>query len=599
MKFTYSTGDTPLDGYTIKRGLGRGGFGEVYFAVSDVGKEVALKKVDFMDADRGDNLILNINHSNLVLLYDIKHTADQDESWIIMEYMSGNSLRDVLTEHPEGLSIDEAAAWFFSIASGVHRLHENGYVHRDLKPGNVFFSEGCVKVGDYGLSKLISHSQQHNNTRAIGTCRYMAPEIGRGNYGRQIDIYALGIILYELLIGEIPFDGESDAEILTKHLTERPDLSRVPSDFRLAIERALEKDPEKRYQSVIEMMLDVPLPDYQAASGIRRPQFPDEFLNQSEQKQKHKPIPATDAQASPSSNLTPPQIPEGIPSEQPPMVNPPTVATIPTLDNVPVRSTTPVSTTPRTPPYFPPVATGTTKVTWTDVAMNDLKTKDRSQRFSELTSSLIRAVVGAAASTTLIFGVYLKNVELTNKNLTTVQTTQWFLWLMSVIMLSSWTVLIAGKFWESSADEEGTKRLVMFGAGAGLGALNLAIGNFLHLDFNDLHSENSYWPWVIEPWQFTTGGQPSYIHFAVFHGLLFSLCRWWLHATPARNSRYDVLAAMMFAMVAWFLPVAPQPLMPAVVAFTTLVVQFSSPSFSAAERKEFEGRANTWWQHES
>ena len=139
----------------------------------------------------------------------------------------------------------------------------------------------------------------------------------------------------------------------------------------------------------------------------------------------------------------------------------------------------------------------------------------------------------------------------------------------------------------------------MFGAGAGLGALNLAIGNFLHLDFNDLHSENSYWPWVIEPWQFTTGGQPSYIHFAVFHGLLFSLCRWWLHATPARNSRYDVLAAMMFAMVAWFLPVAPQPLMPAVVALTTLVVQFSSPSFSAAERKEFEGRANTWWQHES
>ena len=170
---------------------------------------------------------------------------------------------------------------------------------------------------------------------------------------------------------------------------------------------------------------------------------------------------------------------------------------------------------------------------------------------------------------------------------------------MSVIMLSSWTVLAAGKFWESSADEEGTKRLVMFGVGAGLGALHLAIGNFLHLDFNELHSENSYWPWVIEQWHFTTGGQPSYVHFAVFNGLLFSLCRWWLHATPVRNSRYDVLAAMMFAMVAWFLPVAPQPLMPAVVAFTTLVVQFSSPSFSAAERKVFEVQANKWWQHGS
>lgn len=595
MKFTYSTGDTPLDGYTIKRGLGRGGFGEVYFAVSDVGKEVALKKVDFMDADRGDNLILNINHSNLVLLYDIKHTADQDESWIIMEYMSGSSLRDVLTRHPEGLSIDEAAAWFFSIASGVHRLHDHGYVHRDLKPGNVFFSEGHVKVGDYGLSKLISHSQQHNNTRAIGTCRYMAPEIGRGNYGRQIDIYALGIILYELLIGENPFDGESDAEILTKHLTQQPDLSRVPSDFRPAIQRALEKDPDKRYQSVMEMMFDVPMPDYQSTSGIQRPQFPDEFLNQSERKQNHNPSNSTDAQASPSSDLTSVQIPQAIPSQQPTIVNPPTIAPIPTLEDVPVRNSAPVITTPQTtPPYIPPVASGTTKVKWTDVAMNDLKTKDRSQRFSEVTSSLIRAVVGAAASTTLIFAVYL-----TNQNLTTVQTTQWFIWLMSVIMLSSWTVLITGKLWESSSDEEGTKRLVMFGVGAGLGALHLAIGNFLHLDFNELHSENSYWPWVIEQWHFTSGGQPSYVHFAVFNGLLFSLCRWWLHATPARNSRYDVLAAMMFAMVAWFLPVAPQPLMPAVVAFTTLVVQFSSPSFSAAERKEFEFRANTWWQHGS
>ena len=143
MKFTYITGETPLDGYTIKRGLGRGGFGEVYFAVSDVGKEVALKKVDFMDADRGDNLVLNIRHPHLVQLFDIKHDDQQSESWIIMEYMSGKSLRDVLTQQPEGLTRDEASAWFFAIASGVHRLHLNGFVHRDLKPGNIFQSEGA------------------------------------------------------------------------------------------------------------------------------------------------------------------------------------------------------------------------------------------------------------------------------------------------------------------------------------------------------------------------------------------------------------------------------------------------------------------------
>ena len=586
MKFTYSNGDTPLDGYTIKRGLGRGGFGEVYFALSDVGKEVALKKVDFMDADRGDNLILNINHPNLVLLYDIKHT-DEHESWIIMEYMSGNCLRDVLTKHPEGLSIDDAAAWFFSIASGVHRLHDNGYVHRDLKPGNVFFSEGHVKVGDYGLSKLISYSQQYNNTRTIGTCRYMAPEIGRGNYGRQIDIYALGIILYELLIGDSPFDGESDAEILTKHLTQQPDLSKVPDTFRSAIKKALEKDPEKRYQTVVEMMLDVPAPNYQLTSGIHRPQLPEKYINQSEGKQPADSPPSTTAEQDASNPTN--SIENTLTN---PTTTPLTGSYIPTLTNVPLRDPVPVTPASKSVQYTPPLPDRVSKLKWTDIAIIDLQTKDRSQRFSELTSSMIRAVIGAAASTTLIFGVYL-----TNQNLTIVQTTQWFIWLISVIMLSSWAVLIAGKLWEASAGEESTKRLVMFSVGAGLGALQLAIGNFLQLDFSDLHSKNSYWPWVLEQWKFSAGGQPSYIHFAVFTGLLFGGCRWWLHATPARNSRYDLLAAMMFAMVAWFLPVAPQPLMPGIVVFTTLVIQFSTPNYSVAERKEFEVRANTWWQH--
>lgn len=588
MKFTYSNGDKPLDGFTIKRGLGRGGFGEVYFALSDVGKEVALKKVDFMDGDRGDNLILNISHPNLVLLYDIKHTDNDDESWIIMEYMSGNSLRDVLTKHPAGLSMDEAAAWFFSIASGVHRLHDHGYVHRDLKPGNVFFSEGHVKVGDYGLSKLISHSQQYNNTRTIGTCRYMAPEIGRGNYGRQIDIYALGIILYELLIGDIPFDGESDAEILTKHLTQQPDLSKVPDNFRVAIERALKKDPEKRYQTVVEMMMDVPVPNYQLASGIQRPQLPDEYVNQSEKQPKAVSSPTTTPELPNSSE---PVIVQPEPELTP---APPTLAPdIPTLSNVPVRGPAPVIPVQPVQPthrYIPPIPPS--KMKWTDVAMMDLREKNRSQRFTELTSSMIRAVVGAAASTTLIFSLYFPN-----QSLTTVESTQWFIWLLSVIMLNSWVVLSVGKLWEGSADEDSTKRLVMFGVGAGLGILQLAIGNFLQLDFSELHSKNSYWPWVLEQWRFSAGEQPSYVHYALFTGLLFGICRWWRHATPARNSRYDLLAAIMFAMVAWFLPVSPQPLMPGVVAFTTLVVQFSSPNYSAIERKGFQIRANSWWQY--
>ncbi len=594
MKFTYSTGDAPLDGYTIKRGLGRGGFGEVYFAVSDVGKEVALKKVDFMDADRGDSLILNINHQNLVLLFDIKHTEGQDESWIIMEYMSGSSLRDILTRHPDGLTEDEAAAWFFSIASGVHRLHDNGYVHRDLKPGNVFVSEGHIKVGDYGLSKLIAHSQQHNNTRAIGTCRYMAPEIGQGNYGRQIDIYALGIILYELLQGNIPFDGESDAEILTKHLTQEPNLSGIPAPFRPAIQKALQKDPRKRYQSVVDMMLEVPAPNYQLTSGLLRPQLPSEYLEQLEDSKREPAItsPASSPAEASSANqdATPTTSSQKRPTDRPNA----SAARIPTLENVPVRPPAPITDRPATARYYR--ASGTYRArtkSWKDVAMEELSTHDRSQKVSELTASMTRAVLGAAGSSALILGVYL-----TNQNLTSVQITQWSIWILSVMVLSSWAVLITGKIWESSADEEGSKRLVMFAVGAGLGILHLGIGNFLQLDFSSIHSENSYWPWVLDKWKLSAGGEPSYIHFAIFTGLLFSLCRWWLHATPARSSRYDLLAALMFAMVAWFLPVAPQPLMPGVVGFTALVIQFSTPSFTVAQRRHFQSVADTWWQHD-
>ena len=575
MKFTYITGETPLDGYTIKRGLGRGGFGEVYFAVSDVGKEVALKKVDFMDADRGDNLVLNIRHPHLVQLFDIKHDDQQSESWIIMEYMSGKSLRDVLTQQPEGLTRDEASAWFFAIASGVHRLHLNGFVHRDLKPGNIFQSEGDVKVGDYGLSKLISHSQRNNHTRAIGTCRYMAPEIGKGNYGNQIDIYALGIMLFELLTGDIPFDGESDAEILTKHLTEAPDLTKVPLEYQSAIRKALEKDAGKRYQNVVDMMLDVPEPNYELIPGFNRAQLPKEYYEGN--------------RSTPTTSVPPVQVKPSQPESKP---------RVPTLENVPVIESSPTSLTEtslKKRKYEPPTVGYGKPPTWIHVAKGELAKKDKSQRLSELTSSMIRAVVGTGAATTLLFAVFIQT--LSNKTLSSVESTQWFIWLMSVILLSSWAVLILGKFWESSDTEDGPKRVVMFAVGAGLGTLHLTIGNFLQLDFHDLHSGISYWPWVMEHWKFAAGESPALAHYAVFTGLLFALCRWWSHVTPVRTSQYDLMGAFLFALVAWFLPVAPQPLMPGVTALTLIVIQFSAPNFTAQQRKEFEAIATGWWQN--
>ena len=254
-----------MEGYTIKRGVGIGGFGEVYFATSDAGKEVALKRIQRnLDVEiRGVTQCLNLKHPNLISIYDIRYD-DLGEGWIVMEYVAGESLKDVIDRNPNGVPLDEISFWFGGIAAGVAYLHDHGIVHRDLKPGNIFRDEGVVKIGDYGLSKFISCSRRSGQTESVGTFHYMAPEIGKGVYGKEIDIYALGIILCEMLTGRVPFEGESSQEIIMKHLTAEPDLRHVPVRFRRVIERALFKDPAKRFSCVSDMLrnlhLDGPVP---------------------------------------------------------------------------------------------------------------------------------------------------------------------------------------------------------------------------------------------------------------------------------------------------------------------------------------------------
>ena len=264
MRFSYSSGSRPLNGYTIKRGIGVGGFGEVYFALNDAGKEVALKKIQRnLDIElRGVGYCLNLKHVNLISLWDIQ-TNEFGESWVVMEYVPGPSLRDVVEAHPTGMPLDEVKRWFVSTASGVAYLHEHGIVHRDLKPGNVFCDQDArvIKIGDYGLSKFISCSNRSGQTEAVGTFHYMAPEIGKGEYGKEIDIYAVGVILYEMLTGEVPFEGESTQEIIMKHLTMDPDLSRLPEEYHRVIGKSLRKDPQKRYSNIAEMVRDLPWPE--------------------------------------------------------------------------------------------------------------------------------------------------------------------------------------------------------------------------------------------------------------------------------------------------------------------------------------------------
>ncbi len=253
--FQHKFGDQPLEGYTIQRAIGRGGFGEVYYAVSDSGREVALKAVQgYEDIElRGVSQCMNLKSPHLVTIFDVKRNAE-GRPFVIMEYVAGPSLRELLEDAPSGMGPQKTAFFLREIAKGLTYLHDRGIVHRDLKPGNIFYEDGYVKIGDYGLSKMIATSQHSVQTITVGTVHYMAPEIGRGQYDRSIDIYALGIVLYEMLTGQVPFFGSSHGEILMKHLTAEPDLTGIEEPFATVIRRALAKDPLQRFQSVQEMV---------------------------------------------------------------------------------------------------------------------------------------------------------------------------------------------------------------------------------------------------------------------------------------------------------------------------------------------------------
>lgn len=253
MSYRYQNGDRPLDGFTIQYALGRGGFGEVYFAVSDSGREVALKAVqNYEDVElRGIGHCMNLKSPHLVMIFDVKHAAD-GTPWVIMEYVSGPSLRDILDEAPNGLDIDQVRFFMRELCKGLSYLHEAGVVHRDLKPHNVFFEDGIVKIGDYSLSKVITNSHRSGNTMTVGSVHYMAPEISMGRYDKTVDIYALGCMLFEMLTGKPPHVGESMGEVLMKHLSQEPDIKALAEPFASAVAKSMQREPADRFATAHE-----------------------------------------------------------------------------------------------------------------------------------------------------------------------------------------------------------------------------------------------------------------------------------------------------------------------------------------------------------
>jgi hypothetical protein len=249
-----------VPGYTITHKLGGGAFGIVFRAQKQsIGKDYAIKFLKLEDGEVARAVMLEleqvqhfaqVDHPNLVAIED-KGVAS-GIPYVVMGYAGSTTLRDRLPCKPE--ERPELLGLFLQACRGVQALHDRSLVHFDLKPGNVFLKGSVARVGDYGLSRLLTHSQA-SLTMGRGTPYYMAPELLRRKGDWRSDLYALGVMLYEILAGDVPFTGDNEWEVLKKHEQQPPRIPpELPANQRMALHRALAKDPEERLQSVGELM---------------------------------------------------------------------------------------------------------------------------------------------------------------------------------------------------------------------------------------------------------------------------------------------------------------------------------------------------------
>jgi len=255
-----------VTGFEIVNKLGGGMFGLVFKARKEsIGKDYAIKflKVDDESVREAVGRELGavkyfaqIDHPNLVSIEDMGEV--DGIPYLVMSYAGQETLRKRL----EGgrLSREDALKIFVQAARGVQALHERSLVHFDLKPANIFLKGDIARVGDFGLSKLVTESR-NSLSFGRGTPYYMAPEMLQRRGDARSDVYSLGVILYECLCGEVPFKGDSEWEVLRKHEVEPP---RYPEQLGVAerrvLERCLAKDPAARYQDVAGMLRDLNAP---------------------------------------------------------------------------------------------------------------------------------------------------------------------------------------------------------------------------------------------------------------------------------------------------------------------------------------------------
>ncbi|HNF94069.1 MAG TPA: serine/threonine-protein kinase, partial [Anaerolineales bacterium] len=261
--------------------IARGGMAEVYYGVhSTLNRKVAIKIMrDHVEEDpdsrarfaREARVVATLDHPNIIQIYD--YDLVDGRPCIVMELVEGTSLAGYLKElHKRGEKLPHpiVAKLMKSIASAMDHAHERNIVHRDIKPANILLrsKQGVIDLQaplpedvepvltDFGLVRLLDSNTKTSTGTVSGTPSYMSPEQARGDsVDHRTDIYSLGVVLYEMLAGEVPFDAESSFGVLMKHLNEPPPpINGISAGMQAIINRALAKDPKDRFTSASEMV---------------------------------------------------------------------------------------------------------------------------------------------------------------------------------------------------------------------------------------------------------------------------------------------------------------------------------------------------------
>ena len=265
------TGKTLNGRYKIQTLIGTGGMAAVYLAKDLILDRLVAIKVLRLDFRQNNDAMrrfrrealsaTQLTHPNIVGVYDVGQS--QEMNYIVMEYVEGTDLKDYIRQRG-ALHPIEVVRIMMQIVSAIAAAHQNRIIHRDIKPQNILIDrEGNVKITDFGIAVALSDTSLTQTNTLLGSVHYLSPEQARGGMATiQTDIYALGIVLYELLTGRVPFDGESAVSIALKHFQEPlPPVvnptAMVPQSLENIVLKATAKDPMNRYRSCYEMFQDL------------------------------------------------------------------------------------------------------------------------------------------------------------------------------------------------------------------------------------------------------------------------------------------------------------------------------------------------------